>query len=160
MYLHQLISIDRLACCAKRNRYRETLTSWNTGRMREDCPASPTSSNTRTLRSYWTDSMVESMTVLNRTCLLSSYGTRIRHSIAWYCLPSPWTHHQSITAGYHRNTDVFYRSTVLMVNESLMIIVVNRLLLWVAIFRSEDRSRDEYTWITWRFRVISITFDS
>ena len=40
-----------------------------------------------------------------------------------------------------------------------MIIVVSRLLFWFAIFRSEDRTNDEYTWITWRFKVKSVTFD-
>ena len=40
-----------------------------------------------------------------------------------------------------------------------MIIVVSTLLFWQAIFLSEDRTNDEYTWITRRFRVKSITFD-
>ena len=40
-----------------------------------------------------------------------------------------------------------------------MIIVVSSLLFWLAIFRSEDGTNDEYTKITWQLRVISITFD-
>ena len=42
---------------------------------------------------------------------------------------------------------------------SLMIIVVSRLLFWFAILWSGVRTNVEYTWITWRFRVISVTFE-
>ena len=41
---------------------------------------------------------------------------------------------------------------------SSVIIVVSMLLFWLAIFRLEERNNDEYTWITWWLRVISITF--
>ena len=67
--------------------------------------------------------------------------------------------YQWIESDYHRYTDVLHRSTVVgcgIVNE---IIGVSRLLFWLAIFRSEDRTNDEYTKITWQLRVISITFD-
>ena len=42
---------------------------------------------------------------------------------------------------------------------SSIIIVVSRLLSWLTIFRLEDRTNDEYTRITWRCQVISITLD-
>ena len=68
--------------------------------------------------------------------------------------------HQSIKSANHRYTNVSHRSTIVgrwIVNDHRgeQIIVV-----LVAIFISEDRTNDEYTWITWRFRVMSITFDS
>ena len=67
--------------------------------------------------------------------------------------------HSSIESGYHWNADGLRRSTVVGRRIKKMIIVVSRLLFWLAFFRSEDLTNNEYTWITWRLREISTTFD-
>ena len=56
--------------------------------------------------------------------------------------------YQSIESGDHSYVDGLHRS-IIVNRGSSMIIVVNRLLFWLANFRLEEHTRDECTWITW-----------
>ena len=66
--------------------------------------------------------------------------------------------HQSIKSVNHRYSYFFYSIDIIDFR-----IIHDNCGEWIVVlisdFKSDDRTNDEYTWITWQFRVITITFD-